>query len=146
MVDVQIVLGSESDMGHAEKCRGQLGEFGISSEIAVASAHRSPEKLEALVKGSGAKLFIAMAGLSAALPGTIAARTNKPVIGVPLNVKLEGLDSLLSSMQMPAGVPVATVTIDGAKNAAILAAEIIALSDQKVAKKLEEYRASIAKK
>jgi 5-(carboxyamino)imidazole ribonucleotide mutase len=146
MVDVQIVLGSESDLGHAKKCKEQLEQFGIGAEIAVASAHRNPEKLDALVKGSSAKVFIAMAGLSAALPGTVAAKTIKPVIGVPLNVKLEGLDALLSSMQMPTGVPVATVAIDGAKNAGILAAEIIALSDQRVAKKLADYKAGLAKK
>ncbi len=145
MVDVQIVLGSESDMEHARKCAEQLAGFGIMSITTVASAHRNPAKLESLIKGSNAKVFIAMAGLSAALPGTIAARTNKPVIGVPLNVKLEGLDSLLSSMQMPTGVPVATVAIDGAKNAAILAAEIIALGDAKVAKKLADYRAGLKK-
>jgi len=145
MVDVQIVLGSESDMEHARKCAEQLASFGIMSIITVASAHRNPEKLEQLVKGSSAKVFIAMAGLSAALPGTIAARTNKPVIGVPLNVKMGGLDSLLSSMQMPTGVPVATVAIDGAKNAAILAAEILALGDSKLAKKLADYRSGMGK-
>jgi 5-(carboxyamino)imidazole ribonucleotide mutase len=106
----------------------------------VASAHRHPKKLEQIVESADAKVFIAIAGLSAALPGAIAARTTKPVIGVPVNVKLEGLDALLSMMQLPSGVPVATVGIDNGKNAALLAAEILALSDASLARKLEERR------
>ena len=146
MADVQIVLGSESDMGIAEQARAVLNELGISSSIEVASAHRAPEKLEELVKTSSAKVFIAIAGLSAALPGAIAARTLRPVIGVPVGVKLEGLDALLSMMQMPSGIPVATVGIDNGKNAALLAAEILALGNEGVARKLSEYRERLRKK
>ena len=141
MVRVQIILGSETDMGHAMKAKEQLEALGIESAIEVASAHRSPDKAIALINSCGADVFIAMAGLSAALPGFVASKTTRPVIGVPLNVKLEGLDALLSSMQMPTGVPVATVAIDGAKNAAILAAQMLALSDMKIASKLAQMRA-----
>jgi len=137
MVDVLIMLGSESDMPHAEKCKKVLDEYGVASEILVASAHRAPDKVDAAVKGSDAKVFIAMAGLSAALPGVVASKTTKPVIGVPLNVKLEGLDALLSSMQLPGGVPVATVGIDNAKNAALLAVRILALNNATLAKKVK---------
>lgn len=137
MVDVLIITGSESDMPIAKKAADALVEFGISHEVKVASAHRSPDLVDKLVKESGAKVFIGVAGLSAALPGVIASKTSKPVIGVPVNVKLEGLDALLSTMQLPPGVPVATVGIDNGKNAAILAARILALSDAKIAAKLK---------
>ncbi len=144
MAKVQIIIGSKSDMEHAQKAFDQLKELGIESSIEVASAHRTPQKAIALVQSSNAQVFIAMAGMSAALPGFVAAHTIKPVIGVPIEVKMNGLDALLSSVQMPTGVPVATVAVDGAKNAAILAAEIIALNDAKVAKKILELRASWA--
>ncbi|MFA5108795.1 MAG: 5-(carboxyamino)imidazole ribonucleotide mutase [Candidatus Micrarchaeia archaeon] len=134
---VLILIGSESDMEHAKKCSEKLSEFGVENKIEVASAHRSPQKVDELVKNSPAKIFIAMAGLSAALPGVVASKTIKPVIGVPLNVKLEGLDALLSTMNMPSGVPVATVGVDNAKNAAFLAMRMLALEDEKLAAKLK---------
>ncbi|HIH30795.1 TPA: 5-(carboxyamino)imidazole ribonucleotide mutase [Candidatus Micrarchaeota archaeon] len=136
MVDVLILLGSESDMPIAAKAKEALDPLGISNEIKVASAHRTPDLLDKLIKESSAKVFIGIAGLSAALPGVIASKTAKPVIGVPVNVKLDGLDALLSTMQLPPGVPVATVGIDNGKNAALLAARILALSDKKLAEKL----------
>ncbi|MFH0927507.1 MAG: 5-(carboxyamino)imidazole ribonucleotide mutase [Candidatus Micrarchaeota archaeon] len=134
---VLIMIGSESDMVHAKKCSDKLDEFGVENRIEVASAHRNPEKVDELMKKSPAQVFVAMAGLSAALPGVLASKTTKPVIGVPLNVKLDGLDALLSSMQIPSGVPVATVGVDNAKNAAFLAMRILALSDAKLAGKLK---------
>ena len=138
MVDVLIIVGSESDMPVAKKAADALLELGISHEVKIASAHRQPDMLDKLIKASDAKVFIGIAGLSAALPGVIASKTKKPVIGVPVNVKLDGLDALLSIMQMPPGVPVATVGIDNGKNAAILAARILALSDAKLAARLNK--------
>lgn len=139
-MDVHIFLGSNSDMPVAEKVAATLKEFSVSHKIDVASAHRTPDLLEKLVKESDAKVFIGIAGLSAALPGTIASKTIKPVIGVPVNVKLDGLDALLSTMQLPPGVPVATVGIDNGKNAALLAIEILALGNKELAKKLQDAR------
>jgi len=136
MVDVLILLGSESDMAIAKKAADALKELGISHEIKVASAHRTPDLLDKTIKESDASVFIGIAGLSAALPGVIASKTAKPVIGVPVNVKLDGLDALLSAMQVPPGVPVATVGIDNGKNAGLLAARILALGDKKLAEKL----------
>ena len=136
MVDVLILVGSESDMLVAKKAADALLELGVSHEVKVASAHRQPDLLDKIIKESDAKVFIGFAGLSAALPGVIASKTKKPVIGVPVDVKLDGLDALLSIMQMPPGVPVATVGIDNAKNAAHLAVRILALSDAKLAAKL----------
>ncbi|MCX8175000.1 MAG: 5-(carboxyamino)imidazole ribonucleotide mutase [Candidatus Micrarchaeota archaeon] len=138
MVDVLIMLGSESDMAIAEKAKKALDELGIPNEIKVASAHRAPELVDKIVRESDAKVFIGIAGLSAALPGVIASKTKKPVIGVPVDVKLGGLDALLSIAQIPSGVPVAAVGIDNGKNAALLAARILALSDRKLAEKLEK--------
>ena len=138
MADVLIIVGSESDMPIAKKAADALIELGISHEVKVASAHRQPGLLDKLIKASDAKVFIGVAGLSAALPGVIASKTKKPVIGVPVNVKLDGLDALLSAMQLPPGVPVATVGIDNGKNAALLAARILALSDAKLAARLNK--------
>jgi len=138
MVDVLVMTGSESDMPIVKKATDVLAELGISYEVKVASAHRAPDLVDKLVKESDAKVFIGVAGLSAALPGVIASKTNKPVIGVPVDVKLGGLDALLSTAQLPPGVPVATVGIDNGKNAAILAARILALSDAKLAAKLKK--------
>jgi len=138
MVDVLVLLGSESDMPIAKKAEDALKELGISYEVKVASAHRQPDLLDKIIKESNAKVFIGIAGLSAALPGVIASKTKKPVIGVPVNVKLDGLDALLSTMQLPPGVPVATVGIDNGKNAALLAARILAISDVKLAEKLKK--------
>jgi 5-(carboxyamino)imidazole ribonucleotide mutase len=117
-----------------------LKEFGVSYKCYVASAHRTPDQLRDIVQNSDADVFIGIAGLSAALPGAIASHTIKPVIGVPRDVKLNGLDSLLSIVQMPPGVPVATVGVDNARNAALLAVEILALRDGKLAEALKEYR------
>ncbi len=138
MADVLIILGSESDMEIAKKAKAALDELGIENDTKVASAHRAPELLDRIIKESDAKVFIGIAGLSAALPGVIASKTKKPVIGVPVNVKLDGLDALLSTMQIPPGVPVATVGIDNGKNAALLAARILALSDLTLAAKLKK--------
>ena len=124
---VLIICGSESDLNIAKKAEEVLKDNKIPYELKVASAHREPDKVKDIVKKSNADVFIAVAGLSAALPGFIASVTDKPVIGVPVNVKLDGLDALLSMMQMPSGVPVATVGIDNAKNAAHLAIRILKL-------------------
>ena len=137
---VAVVLGSESDKSVAEPALKVLDELGIDYEVEVISAHRSPKRLEEYVKACGAEVFIAIAGLSAHLPGFIASRTLKPVIGVPVSAKLGGIDALLSTVQMPRGVPVACVGIDNAENAALLAAEILALKDSKIVNGLREYR------
>jgi len=136
---VLVVMGSKSDLHIADKVTQVLDEFGVSYDVEVASAHRNPKKVEELAK-KDYDVFIAIAGLSAALPGVIASHTTKPVIGVPVSAKLGGLDSLLSIAQMPPGIPVATVGIDNGKNAALLAIEILALKDESLKRKLEEYR------
>jgi 5-(carboxyamino)imidazole ribonucleotide mutase len=143
---VCVVLGSASDRPAYDKCREVLDRFGVASEVHIASAHRTPDKVAELVRGCDADVFIAIAGLSAALPGAVAAHTVKPVIGVPLNAKLEGVDALLSIMQMPPGVPAACVGIDRAENAALLAVEILALKDAGLRQKLEAYRAEMRQK
>lgn len=140
MSNVSIIIGSTSDQELGDKATQILDDFDVAYDLQVISAHRNPEKLAKYVKESPAKVFITIAGLAAALPGAVAAQTIKPVIGVPKEVKLGGLDSLLSIVQMPTGVPVATVGIDGAKNASLLAIEILALQDEVLAKKLHEYR------
>ena len=126
MADVMIVAGSKSDEAIVEKVTAVLDEDNISYEIEYASAHREPDKVKQLA-GSDVKIFIAVAGLSAALPGVIASHTKKPVIGVPVESKLGGLDALLSIVQMPKGVPVACVGIDNGQNAAHLAKRILDL-------------------
>jgi len=128
---VAIIVGSQRDIPHAEKAISVLKEHGIEYEIKVLSAHRNPKELEEYINVADVDLFIAMAGLAAHLPGFIASRTQKPVIGVPLNVALGGLDALLSIVQMPRGVPVATVGIDNAENAAYLAIRILRLCMEK---------------
>ncbi len=135
-----ILSGSKSDEEIYQRAAKTLDEFGVEYKVEVASAHRNPELVEKLVRETKADVIIAVAGLSAALPGVVASKTTKPVIGVPVNVKLEGLDALLSIMQMPPGVPVATVGIDNGKNAALLAIQILALKDEKLTKKLREAR------
>jgi len=125
MADVLIIAGSKSDENTVKKAEAVLAENKVSYSTEYCSAHREPDRLRELVKTSDAKVFICIAGLSAALPGVVASHTKKPVIGVPLNVKLDGLDALLSIMQMPKGVPVATVGIDNAENAAHLAIRIL---------------------
>jgi len=139
---VAIVVGSGTDTELSERAAKILEELGISYEIKVLSAHRQPSELEAYIKTCQAEVFIAIAGLAAHLPGFIASRTLKPVIGVPRSVKLGGLDSLLSIVQMPRGIPVATVGIDNAENAAWLAARILALKDEQVSAKLVEKSTS----
>lgn len=128
MVTVAILIGSESDRHIAERTAKVLDEAGIVHEVRVLSAHRNPVELEDYISKSDAKVFIAIAGLSAALPGVVASRTKKPVIGVPVSSKLGGLDALLSIAQMPKGVPVACVGIDNGENAAHLALRILGKS------------------
>jgi len=140
MERVLILSGSKSDEKIYEKAAKTLEEFGVEYKLEIASAHRNPDLVEKLVAETKADVIIAVAGLSAALPGVVASKTTKPVIGVPVNVKLEGLDALLSIMQMPPGIPVATVGIDNGKNAAMFAMQILALKDEKLAKKLKESR------
>jgi 5-(carboxyamino)imidazole ribonucleotide mutase len=138
-MSVQIVLGSKSDMKVAEKAIAVLKELGIKHKLSIASAHRTPELVDKLVAEADAEVFIAIAGLSAALPGVIAARTIKPVIGVPVSGTLN-LDAILSVVQMPPGVPVAGVGLDRGENAALLAAAMLALKDGKIRKALSNYR------
>jgi len=138
-------MGSSSDMPVAEKAKTIFEEFGVDYDIKVASAHRTPEILKKLVEKSNADVFIGIAGLSAALPGTIAAHTIKPVIGVPVSGKVN-LDAILSIVQMPPGIPVGAVGLDRGENAALLAVEILAVSDKKLKKKLENYRKKMQEK
>jgi phosphoribosylamine--glycine ligase len=151
-IDVLILMGSDSDAPIMQAAVDVLRELGISSEMTVASAHRSPERVMRLVSeapGRGVKVFIVGAGAAAHLGGVVAAHTTKPVIGVPIDSSaLKGLDALLSTVQMPPGVPVATVSIGkpGATNAGILAAQILAVGDSTVAAKLSEYKKSLAEK
>jgi 5-(carboxyamino)imidazole ribonucleotide mutase len=142
---IQIIMGSSSDMPVAEKAKAILDKFKVSCAITVASAHRTPDVLKGLVEKSDADVFIGIAGLSAALPGTIAAHTVKPVIGVPVSGKVN-LDAILSIIQMPPGIPVGAVGLDRGENAALLAVEILALSDKKLMKKLVEYRKKMREK
>jgi 5-(carboxyamino)imidazole ribonucleotide mutase len=139
-VKVTVLVGSRSDLEIAEKVRSRLTELGVPCEVHVASAHRTPDKVDRLVRDPATDVFIAMAGLSAALPGVVAARTLKPVVGVPLHRGL-GLDSLLSVVQMPPGIPVAAVGLDAAENAALLATEILAMKHPELLARLEQYRA-----
>lgn len=122
---ISIIAGSKSDEGVFQKAADVLTKEGIPFEVKILSAHRNPEELDEYVKKSKANVFICVAGLSAALPGVVASKTKKPVIGVPVSAKLGGLDALLSIVQMPPGVPVASVGIDNAKNAAYLAIRIL---------------------
>lgn len=145
MPKVLILIGSKSDMSYAEKCRAVLNEIGLENDLEVSSAHRQPERTDELAKGaadSGYEVIICMAGMAAALPGVVAARTDLPVIGVPLPASLDGMDALLAMVQMPGGVPVATMGIGnaGAKNAAILSAKIMALKYPEIEQKLKEYK------
>jgi 5-(carboxyamino)imidazole ribonucleotide mutase len=142
---IQIIMGSSSDMPVAEKVKTIFEEFGVDYNIKVASAHRTPDVLKKLVEKNDADVFIGIAGLSAALPGTIAAYTIKPVIGVPVSGKVN-LDAILSIIQMPPGIPVGAVGLDRGENAALLAIEILAISDKKLTKKLENYRKKMREK
>lgn len=144
---VAIVMGSDSDWPILKPAYELLKQFGVEAEVAVASAHRTPDKVKELVttapeRGVGA--FISAAGAAAHLGGVIASYTTLPVIGVPINATpLNGMDALLSTVQMPSGVPVATMAVNGAKNAAIFALQMFALSDPELASKLKAYRAQM---
>lgn len=146
---VSIIMGSTSDLPIMEKAAKILDEFEIPFEINALSAHRTPSEVESFATNAesrGIKVIIAAAGMAAALPGVIAAQTSVPVIGVPIASTLEGMDALLSIVQMPPGIPVATVGINGAMNAGILAAQMIALSDKAVAEKVKDHKAGLKNK
>ena len=147
---VSIIMGSTSDLPVMEKAAQLLDEMQIPFEINALSAHRTPEAVEAFAKGardSGLKVIIAAAGMAAALPGVIAANTTLPVIGVPVKGSmLDGVDALYSIIQMPAGIPVATVAINGAMNAAILAVQMLALSDEELAARFAAYKEGLKQK
>ena len=145
MSKVSIIMGSKSDLPVAEKAIEMLKRFGITYDIAVASAHRTPGRVEELVKGSGSDVFIAIAGLSAALPGAVASFTVRPVIGVPVSGKVN-MDSLLSIVQMPPGIPVATVGVNAAQNAALLACQMLAGSNPVLAKRIAEHKEGLKSK
>jgi 5-(carboxyamino)imidazole ribonucleotide mutase len=127
MADVAVISGSASDAAITDRVKKVLRENGVSFDDQIISAHRDPDKLDAYIKTSTAKIFIAIAGLSAALPGVIASKTDKPVIGVPVSGTLNGLDALLAIAQMPKGVPVACVGVDNGENAGWLAVRILKL-------------------
>jgi 5-(carboxyamino)imidazole ribonucleotide mutase len=149
MAKVHIVTGSKSDLSTVEAARQVLAELGISAVITVCSAHRNPRQLVKLIEKTEKEtdVYIGAAGMAAALPGVIAAHTVKPVIGIPIkSTDLSGIDALFSIAQMPPGVPVACVAINGSKNAGILAAQIIALKDRKVAAKLKKFKSALSKK
>jgi phosphoribosylamine--glycine ligase len=152
MPDVLILMGSDSDAPVMQGTADVLKEFGISYEMTVASAHRSPERVMRLVSeapGRGVKLFVIGAGAAAHLAGVVAAHSSSPVIGVPIDSSaLKGWDALLSTVQMPPGVPVATVSIGkpGATNAGVLAAQILGVADAEMAKKLVAYKKRLAEK
>lgn len=140
---VAILMGSDSDLAVMKGAGDQLAEFGIVYRMTIASAHRSPNTVKDFISEAekdGVGVFIAGAGMAAHLAGAVAGMTTRPVIGVPLGSKLSGFDSLLATVQMPRGVPVATVAIDGAVNAAILAAQILALSDERLAERLVGHK------
>ena len=140
---VSIIMGSTSDLPVMEKAAQFLNEMEIPFEMNALSAHRTPEEVEKFAKGArkkGIKVIIAAAGMAAHLPGVIASMTTVPVIGVPINASLNGLDALLAIVQMPPGIPVATVGINGALNAAILALQMIATGDESAGQKLADYK------
>ena len=146
---VSIIMGSTSDLPVMEKACKWLEEQEIPFGMNALSAHRTPDAVEQFAKGAkarGVKVIIAGAGMAAALPGVIAASTPLPVIGVPIKGMLDGLDAMLSIIQMPPGIPVATVGVNGAQNAAILAAEMMALGDEAIAKKVDAWKAGLGKK
>jgi 5-(carboxyamino)imidazole ribonucleotide mutase len=145
---VAVVVGSTNDLKRLDEAKAVFDWFGIGYEIHAASAHRAPRRVLELAEGArerGIRVFIAGAGKSAALPGVVASSTTLPVIGLPFSSPdLGGLDALLSSVQMPRGVPVATVAIDGVANAAILAAQICALGDARLERRFDEFKAQLA--
>ena len=146
---VSIIMGSTSDLGVMEKAAQLFDEFEIPFEMNALSAHRTPDEVEAFAKGAkdrGIRVIIAGAGMAAHLPGVIAAMTPLPVIGVPINASLSGFDSILAILQMPPGIPVATVAVDGALNAAILAVQMMATGDEILMQKLVEYKQKLKQK
>jgi 5-(carboxyamino)imidazole ribonucleotide mutase len=146
---VSIIMGSTSDLPVMEKAAEILNDFRIPFEMNALSAHRTPEEVEKFAKNAearGIKVIIAAAGMAAHLPGIIAAMTPLPVIGVPIKASLEGLDSIFSILQMPPGIPVATVGVNAAQNAGILAAQIIATGDEAIMKEVVKYKESLKKK
>ncbi len=146
---VSIIMGSTSDMPIMEKAAQLLNDFKIPFEINALSAHRTPAQVEEFARNAhlrGIKVIIAAAGMAAHLPGVIAAMTPLPVIGVPIKSTLEGVDALLAIVQMPPGIPVATVGINAGLNAAILATQILALGDERIALQVNEYKSKLADK
>lgn len=146
---VSIIMGSTSDYPVMEKAAKFLNDMRVPFEINALSAHRTPTEVEQFAQeaeGRGIRIIIAGAGMAAALPGVIAASTSLPVIGVPIKGMLDGLDAMLSIIQMPPGIPVATVGVNGAQNAAILAAQMLALSDETLAARLKEFKVSLKQK
>ena len=146
---VSIIMGSSSDLPVMEKACKLLDELQVPFEVNALSAHRTPDAVEQFAKGAkerGLRVIIAGAGMAAALPGVIAASTTLPVIGVPIKGMLDGLDAMLSIIQMPPGIPVATVGVNGAQNAAILAVEMLALSDEALAARLSAYKDGLRNK
>ena len=146
---VSIIMGSTSDLPVMEKAARLLEEMQVPFEMNALSAHRTPAEVEAFAAGAqgrGLRVIIAGAGMAAALPGVIAASTTLPVIGVPIKGMLDGLDALLSIVQMPPGIPVATVGVNGAQNAAILAVEMLALGDEGLAARLSSYKTNLKEK
>jgi 5-(carboxyamino)imidazole ribonucleotide mutase len=143
---VSIIMGSTSDMPVMEKAAQVLNDLKIPFEINALSAHRTPEAVEKFAKGAeerGIKVIIAAAGMAAHLPGVIASMTKLPIIGVPIKASLDGLDALLAIVQMPPGIPVATVGINGAQNAGILAAQMIALGDAELATRVADFKENL---
>ncbi|MCI6518890.1 MAG: 5-(carboxyamino)imidazole ribonucleotide mutase, partial [Prevotellaceae bacterium] len=146
---VSIIMGSTSDLPVMEKAAAELDSMEIPFEMNALSAHRTPEEVCEFAKGAearGIKVIIAAAGMAAALPGVIAAHTTLPVIGVPIKGMLDGLDALLSIVQMPPAIPVATVGVNAAKNAAVLAEEMLALTDSDIAAKVKEAKSKLGEK
>ena len=146
---VSIIMGSTSDLPVMEKACQLLNDLQVPFEVNALSAHRTPDAVERFANGAkerGLKVIIAAAGMAAALPGVIAASTTLPVIGVPIKGMLDGLDAMFSIIQMPPGIPVATVGVNAAQNAAILAVEMLALSDEAIAQRLTAYKGSLKAK
>ena len=146
---VSVIMGSTSDLPVMEKAAKFLDDMQVPFEMNALSAHRTPSEVEAFARGAeqrGLKVIIAGAGMAAALPGVIAASTTLPVIGVPIKGMLDGLDAMLSIIQMPPGIPVATVGVNGAMNAAILAVEMLALSDRELHDRLTAYKQGLGQK
>ena len=146
---VSIIMGSTSDLPVMEKAAAFLDSMEIPFEMNALSAHRTPAEVESFAreaKGRGVKVILAGAGMAAALPGVIAANTTLPVIGIPIKGMLDGLDALLSIVQMPPGIPVATMGVNGALNAAILAVDMLAMSDAQLATRLEDYKSNLKQK